>query len=165
MLSCTKKENGLKTGRVPEQVHTAAQVWYTIHIRLKKLTWRISEIYIIELKHPHEWFVQDAIFILNPWNSKENHFRFHPSFVRKFSLKLLNYAVSSSQSSDFRARLLLNFFTQWVKKFCSPLNVKLEFSECDKLLSGGCKWDLRTKQCKMSMWFYDEFHGFRYNKT
>ena len=98
---------------------------------------------------------------LNPWNSKENHFRFHPSFVRKFPLKLLNYAVSSSQSSDFRARSLLNFFTRWVKKFCSPLNVKLEFSECDKLLSGGCKWDLRTKQCKMSMWFYDEFHGFR----
>ena len=98
---------------------------------------------------------------LNPWNSKENHFRFHPCFVRKFPLKLLNYAVSSSQSSDFRARSLLNFFTRWVKKFCSPLNVKLEFSECDKLLSGGCKWDLRTKQCKMSMWFYDEFHGFR----
>ena len=99
---------------------------------------------------------------LNPWNSKENHFRFHPSFVRKFPLKLLNYAVSSSQSSDFRARLLLNFFTRWVKKFCSPLNVKFEFSECDKLLFGGCKWDLRTKQCKMSMWFYDEFHGFRF---
>ena len=98
---------------------------------------------------------------LNPWNSKENHFRFHPSFVRKFPLKLLNYAVSSSQSSDFRARLLLNFFTRWVKKFCSPLNVKFEFSECDKLLFGGCKWDLSTKQCKMSMWFYDEFHGFR----
>ena len=104
-------------------------------------------------------------FYLNPWNSKENHFRFHPSFVRKFPLKLLNYAVSSSQSSDFRARLLLNFFTRWVKKFCSPLNVKFEFSECDKLLFGGCKWDLRTKQCKMSMWFYDEFHGFRKNKA
>ena len=115
---------------------------------------------------------------LNPWNSKENHFRFHPSFVRKFPLKLLNYAVSSSQSSDFRARLLLKGLSQ---KRGSPFSWSTvrKVTKAQNRKAGGenafdfDKWKIKEKawgickkgKCASDPWEFDWYAYFWTNRS